>query len=113
MISVAARSFAANGKPNRHAFHDVGAAASEMTIQATALAFLRAPDGRLQRRQGAGTYGIPDTHEAVAAIAVGYLGDPDALPDDLRERELKASTRKPIGDFVFTGKWGQSASWTR
>jgi len=36
MLSVAQLKFERNGKDNRHAFHDVGAAAAELAIQATA-----------------------------------------------------------------------------
>jgi hypothetical protein len=42
-------------------------------------------------------------------IALGYLGDPDALPEKLRERERAPRSRKPLSDFVFTGRWGESS----
>jgi hypothetical protein len=58
-------------------------------------------------------YNLPPTTEPVAAIALGYLGDPASLPEDLRQREAVLSARKPIGDFVFTGSWGQAAAWAR
>ena len=56
---------------------------------------------------------VPETHEPVTAIALGYLGDPHALPEDLRQRELTPTTRKPIADFVSEGTWGQPAEWAR
>ena len=37
VLSVAKLEFTHNGKPNRHAFYDVGQAAAYLTIQATAL----------------------------------------------------------------------------
>src|SRR6185436_6826024 len=36
MVSVAKLNFEKNGKPNRHAFHDVGLAVANMIVQATA-----------------------------------------------------------------------------
>jgi hypothetical protein len=48
---------------------------------------------------------IPATHEPVAAAAIGYAGDPNALPDDLREREFGARQRKVQADFVFKGRF--------
>src|SRR3954451_12609855 len=35
MLTAAYHAFAKNGKPNRHAFHDVGLAMSQLTVQAT------------------------------------------------------------------------------
>jgi nitroreductase len=112
MISVAAKNFAQTGKPNRHWFHDVGLAVSDLVTQATVLDLFVHQMAGFSPDKARQTYNIPDSHEAVAAIAIGYLGDPNSLPDDLRDRELKEQTRKPLKDFVFTGKWGDSAPWT-
>jgi nitroreductase len=112
MVSVAAKNFAQSGKPNRHYFHDVGLAVSQMIAQATALDLYVHQMAGFSPEKARETYHIPETHDPVAAIAIGYLGDPNSLPDDLRERELKATTRKPLNEFVFTGKWSASAPWT-
>jgi nitroreductase len=112
MISVAAKNFAQTGKPNRHWFHDVGLAVSDLVTQATVLDLFVHQMAGFSPDKARQTYNIPDSHEAVAAIAIGYLGDPNSLPDDLRDRELKEQARKPLKDFVFTGKWGDSAPWT-
>ena len=53
-------------------------------------------------------YQIPEHFEAWTALAVGYKADPAKLPDALKERDLALRQRKPVGKFVFTGKWGQS-----
>ena len=39
--------------------------------------------------------------------AIGYKADPAKLPDALKERDLTPRQRKPLSQFVFTGKWGQ------
>ena len=54
---------------------------------------------------------MPGGFDPVTGIAVGYAGDPDTLPDDLREMELEARTRRPFGEFVFSDHWGQSAGF--
>ena len=56
-------------------------------------------------------YGLPETVEPVAAIAMGYAGDPKALPENLRAKELQPGKRKAIRDFVFSGAWGRQAEW--
>jgi nitroreductase len=105
-LSVARLNFE-DGRPNRHAFHDVGQASANLAIQATALG--------LQIHQMAGVlpdkarelFAIPEGYEAVAGIAIGYPADASSLPDALKERELAPRSRKPLDSFVFTGKWGQ------
>jgi nitroreductase len=113
MLSVASTVFARNGKPNRHALHDVGQAAADLTVQATALGLFVHQMAGFSIEKARETYGIPETFEPVAALALGYLGDPTVLPPDLRERELVLSGRKPIGEFVFGGSWGRGAEWAR
>lgn len=105
MISVAAKTFARNGKPNRHALHDVGLAAAQLTLQATALGLAVHQMAGFSTERARELFAIPELFEPVAAIALGYSGSPDALPDDLRERELAGRSRKPQRDFVFSGNW--------
>jgi nitroreductase len=107
MISVAKLAFAHDGKPNRHAFHDVGAASAFLTFQATALGLYVHQMGGIYVDRARETYGIPEGFEAVAGIALGYLGDPSTLPDAMRERELAPSSRQPLEGMVFTGRWGE------
>ena len=54
--------------------------------------------------------GYPDGYESVAVLALGYLGDPESLPEDLRTRETAVRTRKPLEEFVFSGRWGHTSS---
>jgi hypothetical protein len=54
-------------------------------------------------------FAIPDGYEAWTGIAIGYRGDPLNLPDTLQERERLPRQRKPLRQFVFSGKWGQPA----
>jgi hypothetical protein len=52
-------------------------------------------------------YQIPEHTEAWTALAIGYAADPAKLPEALKERDLSPRPRKPLSEFVFTGKWGQ------
>ena len=109
MVSVAQLHFERDDQPNRHAFHDVGLALANLMTQATALGLYTHPMGGFQRDKVRETYQIPETYEPVVAIAIGYLGDPERLPEDLREREAAARRRKPVSEFVFAERWGQTA----
>ncbi|NJM69924.1 MAG: nitroreductase family protein [Scytonema sp. RU_4_4] len=107
MISVAKLYFERNGNENRHAFHDVGAAASLLAIQATSLGLFIHQMAGFDVSKARELYNIPEGYEPVAAIAIGYPGDSEALPEQYRQREFSPRQRKPIETFVFTGSWGQ------
>ena len=52
---------------------------------------------------------IPKGWEPIAAFTVGYGGDPNSLSETVRVRELAPRTRKPLSEFVMSGKWGHPA----
>ena len=88
MVSVARLTFEDDGKPNRHAFHDVGLAVANLIVQATALGLVVHQMAGIFPDKIRELYGIPEGYEAVAGIALGYPGDPQSLPEELRKREL-------------------------
>jgi nitroreductase len=109
MVSVARISFEDDGKPNRHAFHDVGQAVADLSVQATALGLFVHQMAGFYPDRVRDLYGIPKEFEPVAAIALGYPGDPESLPERLKKRELAPRERKAITEFVFSGQWGHTA----
>src|ERR1700730_7772417 len=72
MVSVAKLNFDKTGKPNRHAFHDVGLAVQNMIVQATALDLCVHQMAGFSPQKVAELYHIPDEFEPVAAIAIGF-----------------------------------------
>lgn len=110
-LSVAKLTFD-DGKPNRHAFHDVGQAVANLTIQAEALGLSVHQMAGIDPAKARKLFNIPADYEAVAGMALGYAGDPASLPEELRKRELAPRQRKPLDTFVFTGEWGKSLHLT-
>jgi nitroreductase len=105
-LSVARLKFEHNGAPNNHAFHDVGQAAANLALQATALGLQVHQMAGILPEKARELFGIPEGCEAVAGFAIGYPGNPAVLPEKLREQEHAPRSRKPLDSFVFTGKWG-------
>lgn len=112
-LSVAKVKFERNGKPNRHAWHDVGLAMSQLTLQATAMELCVHQMGGFNSAQARATFGLPEDAEPVAAFAIGYHGPNPQLPDDVRQRDEGPRQRRPLSDLVFTGQWGHAAELGR
>jgi nitroreductase len=106
MISLARTTFAANGKPNLHAWHDVGAATAQLALQATSLGLRVHPMAGVDRDCIRAEFSLPEGVEVVAAIAVGWPGDSESLPERYREREKGPRARKSLDEMVFGG-WGE------
>jgi nitroreductase len=109
-IAVAKLNFE-KGTPNRNAFYDTGAATALLSMEATARGLFVHQMAGFDPGKAKQVFAIPEGFEPIAAIAIGYPGDPASLPEKLRERELAPRTRKPVSDFVMTGKWGHTASF--
>ena len=105
MISVARRDFEHNGKPNRYALHDTGIATGFLMLQAASMGVLAHGMGGFDPAKAREIYQIPETHEAVAAIALGYPGDATNAPDELQRRN-KRRPRHELNQFVFAERWG-------
>lgn len=108
MVSVAKLNFEKSGKPNRHALHDVGLAMGNLLVEATALGLFVHQMAGFSVDKVREAYQVPEGFDPVAAIAIGYPAEPEVLPEAFREPEIGPRKRKPIGSFVFEGKWGQA-----
>lgn len=112
-IAVSRLSFARSGQPNRNAFYDTGAAVAHLTMEASTRGLFVHQMGGFDPQKAKELFSIPADWEAIAAFVIGYPGDPQALPESLRERELAPRTRKPLSEFVLSGAWGQPASFLK
>lgn len=112
-IVIAALEFARNGNPNRNAYYDAGAAMAHLSLEATARGLFVHQMAGFDPQKAKELLDIPRPWEPIAAFVLGFPGDPQALPDNLRERELGLRSRKPLRDFVMGGRWGQPASFLK
>jgi nitroreductase len=110
-IAVSELAFARNGRPNRNAFYDTGAAVAHLTTEATAHGLFVHQMAGFDPQKAIEVFSIPEGWEPIAAFVIGYPGDIQSLPETLREREVAARTRKPLTEFVMSGNWGQRASF--
>jgi nitroreductase len=96
------KTFSHNNTPNSVAQHDVGAACANLALQATALGLHTHGMAGFDKSALHATLAVPDDFESVAVWAIGYLGDPKALPEHFQKMEGEPRKRKPLAEFVFS-----------
>jgi nitroreductase len=102
ILTVAKLDFSHVARPNRHAFYDLGQAVANFTVQATSLGLHIHQMGGFDSGAARELFAIPKGYEPVSVLALGYQASPAADP--------AARTRKPLTDFVFSGRWGRAAA---
>jgi nitroreductase len=109
-VSVAKLAFERTGKANRTVYFDVGLGVGNLLVQATALDLFVHQMAGFSSDKVRELYQIPEGFEPVAALAIGYAGELEELPESFRAAEVEARTRKPIESFVFEGSWGNPSA---
>ena len=107
MLTCADTLFGHNQQPNRWAQHDTGAAAENLCLQASHMGLAAHQMGGFNADLARDKFAIPAQFTPMAMIAVGYAGDPNQLPEELKQRELAERKRKPLGELFFTDAWGK------
>ena len=110
ILTVVARNFTKNGKPNKATEHDLGLAAGNLVLQATALGLQGHQMIGIEPAKVRAEYKVPEGFDPHTAIALGY---PAAVlqgtTDPLGQRDLVPRTRKALSEIVIAGSWGQPA----
>jgi len=105
-LGVVSLRFAKNNADNRAAVHDLGLAAGNLVMEATARGLSVHQMIGILPDKAREVYRIPEHFEAWTAMAIGYKADPAKLPEALRVRDLTPRQRKRLSKFVFARQWG-------
>lgn len=97
--------FSRNGKPNMAAQHDLGLAAGNLVLEATARGLAVHQMIGILPDKARVTFEVPEDVQVLTGLAIGYASDPITLPDALKERDQAPRQRKTLSEFVFGGKW--------
>lgn len=101
VMAMIRTTFVRNGKPNVSAKYDLGAANAFLSLQATKLGLNVHQMGGFEKEKAIANLNIPNTHEPVVVLAIGYPDSPEILSDNLKERELAPRERYTQEAFVM------------
>jgi len=113
ILALAKLELTRNGKPNNYALHDLGLALQNLLIKATALGLASHPMGGFDKDAAAERLQVPEGYRPMTMVALGYPGDPDALSEAHRDRQLGPRKRHPLAEVVFAGRFGQPAAFAQ
>jgi nitroreductase len=108
LVSIAQKQFTYNNKENLHFLYDTGQAVAHLTFQAMHEGLYVHQMAGFHFEKIKQYFNVPEDYNVVTVIAIGYLGSPDILEDDLKERENMERVRKEFNEIVFTDFFGNS-----
>lgn len=105
ILGVAKSHFDYKNRPNIYAKYDVASAVANLTIQANSMDLWVHQMAGFDQTNAKKELRIPEGFDPVVMLAIGYLGDVDSAPENLKRRQLAERKRKPINEFVFKNLW--------
>ncbi len=110
MVSIS-KGTNSRGEPNESHTYDIGQAVAYMSLQAMAEGVYVHQMGGIDKVLAGRLLGVPENYNVITAIAMGYPGDPEVLHENLKLLEYAPRARKPLAEFVFSGKFGEKANF--
>lgn len=87
---------------------DVGFAGQNMMLEATHQGLRTHGIGGWDEAKVKVAIGLPDDHNVCFLLMIGYGGDVNDLPEDVRPKETRDRVRNEVGDNFFDDKFGSA-----
>ena len=100
MVTMYRKSRKKTGTPNSSAAHDLGMANAHLLLQAAHRNIYGHLMGGFDKDKIRALLSLDDDVQPVCMAALGYLGEPDALEEPYKTRELTPRSRLPLEEFA-------------
>jgi nitroreductase len=108
IVSFSKKYFERNHKDNFHFMYDTGQSVAHLTFQAMHEGLYVHQMAGFHFEKIKGYFNVPEEYYIVSVIALGYLGKPESLEEDLKVREMEERSRKETKEIIFSGTFGNS-----
>ena len=89
--------------------YDTGQAVAHLSLEAMHQGLHVHQMGGFSTEKAHELLGIPEDHTPFAVISVGYIADPETLPEKYIAREMAERKRKELPEILFSGQFGKPA----
>ncbi|MBI3866546.1 MAG: nitroreductase family protein [Planctomycetia bacterium] len=108
-IGCTSLKFARNGQPNAAALHDLGQSSAQLALEAASRGLAVHQMIGILPDRARELFQVPEGVQPLTGLTIGYPGDPKSLPEQIGSRDAARRGRKPLSEFVFSGRWGTTA----
>lgn len=102
LVVLSHKVFTRNGKPNPVHTFDTGASFENLALQGAMMNLVVHGMAGFEYEKARLALKVPQDYDVEAMVAIGRPGDPDLLPQELKERE-SPSGRKSVAEFTREG----------
>lgn len=102
LVVLSKKTFTHNGKPNPVHTFDAGASFENLALQAAHMGLVCHGMAGFDRDKARTELKVPDDYDVETMVALGRPGDPDRLPEQLKQREVP-SGRRPLREITCEG----------
>lgn len=100
-----------SGEPNKAAEHDLGIAAANLTFEAQMRGISVHQMIGILPEKVRDIYQVPDGVQPLTALAIGHAEKLAGFPAHLQERDASPRQRRELEETLFSGTWGEPASF--
>ncbi|HET9486346.1 MAG TPA: nitroreductase family protein [Chryseosolibacter sp.] len=106
ILSLARKNFIRVDAPNPSARYDLGAANAFLSLQAAHFGLNVHQIAGFDSQTAIRNLAVPERYEPVIVMAIGYPGDAEGLPENLKVREIAPRERYVEQEFVINRSFG-------
>ncbi|NOR87791.1 MAG: nitroreductase [Bacteroidales bacterium] len=108
VLNIYKNNFTHNNTPNVTAQYDLGQAVGSYCLETVNQGLVAHQMSGFDTKKADLGFKLGDEYTSLSVTAIGYLGKPDALPEDLLKIELQNRMRKTVDSIVFTDQLEQT-----
>lgn len=109
ILNICKDHFTHNNTPNPTAQYDLGQAVSSYCLEAVNQDLVSHQMSGFDAKKAKESFQLPEGYTCISVTAVGYMTNPDSLPEELFKVELQNRMRKTVEQFAFTDQLDQQA----